>query len=238
MSAVMTALMALLVGVNVHAQEPLLAASDLAVSDLTTSALSASVLAAAAGAKAEELGRILGAAARLYGLDPALLAAIAQVESNGDPGAVSPKGAQGLMQLMPATARRFGVESPLDPIDNTLGAARFLSHLKRWQASRPDLALNLPELIAAYNAGEGAVEKYRGIPPYAETRQYVRKVLLTYLMARPSSEPALPALSLSLDPRLMRRVALEPAHDAFDQLKEIRRRRELALSRPQPSTSR
>lgn len=177
--------------------------------------------------------RMFLAAARLYDLDPGLLAAIARVESGGNASAISPKGAEGLMQLMPATALRFGVENPFDPIDNTLGAARFLNHLRETQRRRSDLALRLPDLIAAYNAGEGAVEKYRGVPPYAETRQYVRKVLLAYLLDAPETEMA-PAGAIALKPRpgtaqpvIMRRV------DALDQLNEIRRRRALALNRAQ-----
>ena len=134
------------------------------------------------GDGAAEVSRMLRAAARLYGLDPALLTAIAAVESNGNPRAVSAKGARGLMQLMPATAARFGVVDPFNPVENALGAARFLSKLRRWQARRPDLAIDLPELIAAYNAGPAAIEKYHGIPPYLETRKYVRRVLLSYLI--------------------------------------------------------
>ncbi len=121
------------------------------------------------------------AVAALYNLDPDLLEAIAAVESRGDPAAVSPAGAQGLMQLMPDTARRFRVTNPFDPVDNALGAARFLDHLRRRQQDRPDSNVGLPEFLAAYNAGEGAVDKYGGVPPYPETRQYVDRVLQEYL---------------------------------------------------------
>jgi soluble lytic murein transglycosylase-like protein len=180
--------------------------------------------------------RMFAAAARLYNLDPDLLAAIARVESGGNPSAISSKGAEGLMQLMPATALRFGVENPFDPIDNTLGAARFLSHLKQAQRRRSALALRLPDLIAAYNAGEGAVERYGGVPPYAETRQYVRKVLVAYLLADPEI-PTADALTLKPPSRgampvLVRRV------DALDELNEIRRLRALALSRAPRGLSR
>jgi soluble lytic murein transglycosylase-like protein len=179
--------------------------------------------------------RMFVAAARLYDLDPVLLAAIARVESGGNPSAISSKGAEGLMQLMPATALRFGVENPFDPIDNTLGAARFLSHLQHAQRRRADLALRLPDLIAAYNAGEGAVERYGGVPPYEETRQYVRKVLIAYLLADPSTPEG--AITLEARPRgpapvLTRRI------DALDQLNEIRRRRAMALSRAAQGLSR
>ncbi len=103
-----------------------------------------------------------------YGLPSGLLAAVAQVESGGDARAVSPAGAQGLMQIMPATARGLGVD-PLDPAQAVDGAARLLrDHLKSFGSL--DLAL------AAYNAGPGAVRRYDGVPPYAETQNYVRKV--------------------------------------------------------------
>jgi hypothetical protein len=113
----------------------------------------------------------------MFGLDPSLLEAIAAVESAGRTDAVSPKGATGLMQLMPDTARRFGVKDPFNPVQNLLGAARFLAYLHE-DAGIEDL----PQLLAAYNAGEGAIERYGGLPPYPETREYVRRVLLTYLL--------------------------------------------------------
>ncbi|PID54083.1 MAG: hypothetical protein CSA58_05345 [Micrococcales bacterium] len=103
-----------------------------------------------------------------YSLPPGLLAAVAQVESGGNPRAVSPAGARGLMQLMPATARNLGVD-PFDPQQAVDGAARLLrSGLTQFGSL--DLAL------ASYNAGPGAVRKYGGIPPYPETQNYVRKV--------------------------------------------------------------
>ncbi len=128
--------------------------------------------------------RLIRAVARMYDLDPGLLAAIARVESGGNSQAVSPKGAEGMMQLMPATAIRFGVLDPFDPVSNVLGAARFLAFLRSYHP-RSDgpapSAMTLAEMLAAYNAGEGAVDKYRGVPPYAETQQYVRRVLIAYL---------------------------------------------------------
>jgi soluble lytic murein transglycosylase-like protein len=103
-----------------------------------------------------------------HGVSPKLLAAVAKVESNYNPKAVSPAGAQGLMQIMPATARGLGVNA-LDPAQAVDGAARLLaSHLKEFGS--------LPLALAAYNAGGGAVHKYGGIPPYAETQAYVPKV--------------------------------------------------------------
>jgi hypothetical protein len=112
-----------------------------------------------------------------FNLDPSLLQAIASVESGGHATAVSPKGASGLMQLMPDTARRFGVSDPFNPVESVLGAARFLAYLHEYAGID-----DLPQLLAAYNAGEGAVSRYRGLPPYPETREYVRRVLLTYLL--------------------------------------------------------
>ena len=112
------------------------------------------------------------AAAKEHKVDPAFIAAVIRAESNGVPTAVSRKGARGLMQLMPATARRLGVTRPFDPKENIRGGAAYLAELAtRYGDTRPDLVL------AAYNAGEKAVEEHKGIPPFRETREYVRRVL-------------------------------------------------------------
>ncbi len=108
-------------------------------------------------------------AAQRYDVSPALIDSVIQVESNYNPLAVSPKGAQGLMQLMPGTARRFGVAEPFDARENIQGGARYLKFL---QDTFKDDRL----AIAAYNAGEGAVAKYKDVPPYPETVNYVAKV--------------------------------------------------------------
>jgi cell wall-associated NlpC family hydrolase len=108
-------------------------------------------------------------AGRRHGVDPALLAAIAKAESSFNPRAVSPAGAQGLMQLMPGTARDLGVNA-LIPAEAVDGAARLMSKHLRAFGGRVDLAL------AAYNAGPGNVRKYGGVPPFEETRNYVQRV--------------------------------------------------------------
>jgi soluble lytic murein transglycosylase-like protein len=110
------------------------------------------------------------AASRKYGVPAALLSAVARQESGYDPRAVSPAGAQGLMQLMPGTAKGLGVTDPFDPVQAVDGAARMLRDLTR-RFGTTELAL------AAYNAGPGAVLKYDGIPPYPETQRYVRNVM-------------------------------------------------------------
>ena len=114
------------------------------------------------------------AAARKSGINEALIVAIVVVESGGDPYAKSPKGALGLGQLMPGTARRYGVRDPFDPAENRRGSATYLSDLINM--FRGDLVLAL----AAYNSGAQAVFTHRGVPPYAETRAYVPKVLAAF----------------------------------------------------------
>jgi soluble lytic murein transglycosylase-like protein len=110
-------------------------------------------------------------AAEKYELDPALVKAVVHAESNFTPSAVSKAGAKGLMQLMDATAQRFGVTDSFDPIQNIEGGAKYLRILLDRYDGNETLAL------AAYNAGEGSVDRYNGIPPYAETQSYVPKVL-------------------------------------------------------------
>ncbi|RUM89420.1 MAG: hypothetical protein DSZ24_01280 [Thermodesulfatator sp.] len=113
------------------------------------------------------------------GLDPALLKAIARVESDFNPRAISSKGALGLMQLMPETARIFGVRHPFDPRENLRGAARFL---RRLLEEFGDLRLAL----AAYHAGPQVVRRWQGLPPFPETRHYVDLVLKYYQLYKNS----------------------------------------------------
>ena len=111
-------------------------------------------------------------------VSPALVLAVTAVESSGDPTAVSPAGAAGLMQLMPATAERFGVQDRLDPTESIEGGVAFLDLLMEMFAQDPLLVL------AGYNAGENAVASHGGVPPFAETRDYVPKVLAAWKVAR------------------------------------------------------
>lgn len=133
----------------------------------------------------EDLETIIRDAAARHGIEPDLLAAVIAVESGYRADALSPKGAQGLMQLMPATARELAVEDPFDPRQNIDAGARYLRQLLDehdgafWKA------------LAAYNAGQGRVARYNGLPPYQETIQYVKRVLDRY--QKPKAIPAAPA---------------------------------------------
>lgn len=112
----------------------------------------------------------IASAALAHGVDPALVRAIMHAESAFRPDVVSHKGAQGLMQLIPATAERFGVQDAFDPAQNIDGGVRYLA----WLLDRFDGDVRLA--AAGYNAGEGAVDRYGGVPPYAETERYVERV--------------------------------------------------------------
>ena len=113
-------------------------------------------------------------AAAAHAMDPQLLKSVMLVESGFNPAALSRKGARGLMQLMPATARLYGVRDIQDTRDNINGGARYLNYLLNLYNG------DLENALAAYNAGEGAVQKYGGIPPYDETVLYVHKTLTAY----------------------------------------------------------
>jgi soluble lytic murein transglycosylase-like protein len=120
---------------------------------------------------------IVARAAEKWGLPPALVHAVAKAESGYNPKAVSPKGAIGLMQLMPGTAAELKAD-PNDPEQNADAGARYLRELLLKYDSSAHRAL------AAYNAGPGAVDKYKGVPPYRETREYVDRVMSTFLASQ------------------------------------------------------
>ena len=114
-------------------------------------------------------GEIITAVSQTHGVDPMLVRALIQVESNYEPTAKSPKGAMGLMQLMPSTAREYKVRNPFDPKANIEAGIKHLKGLID--------RFGVEMALAAYNAGEGAVKRFNGIPPYRETRNYVSKIL-------------------------------------------------------------
>jgi len=124
-------------------------------------------------------GQDLARTAREFDLNPLLLYCIMQVESAGNPRALSPRGAMGLMQLMPGTAMRFGVKNPWDPLQNLRGACRYLVQLNTRFLGRVDL------ILAAYNCGEALIEKRGGVPDFRETRDYIRRIIGLFLSKAP-----------------------------------------------------
>jgi soluble lytic murein transglycosylase-like protein len=151
---------------------------------------------------APEINDLVEQTASRHQIDPQLVHAIIQVESEYDPKAVSRKGAMGLMQLIPETAQRFGVANPFNPKENIEGGVSYLKHLL--DLFRGDLSLSL----AAYNAGEAAVQRFGGIPSFAETQNYVRKVTDIYQSVSPQSgtnsegnKPPAPPITRYVDER-------------------------------------
>jgi len=121
--------------------------------------------------KKDRLDRIITDIALDQGMDPVIIKGIVQVESGYNTRALSSKGAIGLMQLMPQTATSLGVRDPWDPVENITGGTKYISHLlSRYQG-------DLTKALAAYNAGPTVVDAYEGIPPYQETKEYVKSVL-------------------------------------------------------------
>ncbi|MFN2514763.1 MAG: lytic transglycosylase domain-containing protein [Pyrinomonadaceae bacterium] len=121
-----------------------------------------------------DLDWIIFRAGKRAGVDPRFIHAVIKQESRYDPRAVSPVGARGLMQMMPATAKRFGLKNPEDAAANVEAGTKYLKWLLKRFGGDVTLAL------AGYNAGEGAVAKYKGVPPYNETQNYVKKIVGTY----------------------------------------------------------
>ena len=121
-----------------------------------------------------DLDWIIYRAGEKAGVDPRFIHAVIKQESKYNAKAVSPVGAQGLMQMMPATAERFGLKDPFDPAANVAAGTKYL----KWLLKRFDGDVSLA--LAGYNAGEGAVDKYKGVPPYSETQNYVKKIVSNY----------------------------------------------------------
>lgn len=139
--------------------------------------------------------RLIAKVSTSHQVQPALVKAVIAAESNFQPDAVSRVGAQGLMQLMPATARDLGVDRPFGVVENIDGGVRYLRAML-------DRYGDVTRALAAYNAGPGAVDRYRGVPPYRETQAYVKRVLEYYrsyrddfVRLRPRVDPAPPAAS-------------------------------------------
>ena len=142
----------------------------------------------------ERLSVMVRETAERHQVDPRLVRAVVETESNWNPSAVSRKGAFGLMQLIPGTAQRMGVRNVFDPQQNLDGGVRYLrTLLDRYNG-------NVPLTLAAYNAGEGAVDRWRGVPNYRETRDYVRKVSNSYFQSGSDGSAA------GLVQRTMRRI--------------------------------
>jgi soluble lytic murein transglycosylase-like protein len=142
-----------------------------------------------------------------HDLPPQLIHAVIKVESNYNATAISPKGALGLMQLIPSTARRFGVAHVFDPVENIQGGARYLKYLLELYDN------NTPLALAAYNAGEAAVARYNGIPPFPETQNYViqvknhlEKLLAEALAKQAAAQPAQPATVVAGGPTHVQEV--------------------------------
>jgi soluble lytic murein transglycosylase-like protein len=133
-----------------------------------------------------DLEKIVDRIADQQGVESPLVHSVIRAESNYNPNAISPKGALGLMQLIPATARRFGVSDAFDAQENIQGGVRYLRFLLDYYQG------DYAKAIAAYNAGEAAVDKYNGIPPYAETRNYVLQVAKNLKAAREKQAAAPP----------------------------------------------
>ena len=152
----------------------------------------------------EALEPFIQEAATVHGMSPSLIRAVIQTESRFNPLAVSRVGAQGLMQLMPTTARHVGIENPFDPRENILGGTKYLSTLlDRFKG-------NTAKALAAYNAGPTVVARHRGLPPYRETQGYVRKI--QKLVQNTDAEFSLPATKVvrkaSLRSRASRKAAI------------------------------
>ena len=143
------------------------------------------VAAAPAAPSSTSVGDIVNSAGNRHQIDPDFLNSVIRAESNFNPGAVSPKGAQGLMQLMPGTASKLGVKNSFEPADNIDGGARYMRELL--DLYNGDAA----KALAAYNAGPHRVQQYGGVPPYRETHSYVARVIRDYNRTKLAQHPEL-----------------------------------------------
>jgi soluble lytic murein transglycosylase-like protein len=184
--------LALLILAPLHAESPaarkLVVRADRKTGRLVTVSVSATKAAAKYRAPAPQIAQMVSDAAKANDIDPLLVHSVIQVESNYDTYAVSSAGARGLMQLMPGTARDLGVTDSFDPRQNIEAGVKYLKQLKD-QYQDDKLAL------AAYNAGPGSVQKYKAVPPYPETKDYVQRVGERYVEARKAAGIA-PAVAL------------------------------------------
>jgi soluble lytic murein transglycosylase-like protein len=177
------------------AAQPATAVAPAAAPAATTMALSGATAGTSALPPGVPYGAEITAAARRHGLDPALLAGLVRQESNFNPTAGSPAGARGLTQLMPGTAAGLGVTDVTDPLQSLEGGAKYLK--QQLDAFGGDVT----KALAAYNAGPGAVQRFGGVPPYAETQNYVQKVqafAAAYRGTPAGATAAVPAATTSL----------------------------------------
>ena len=162
--------------------------------------------------KAKKYDKSITKYSKKYGVSKALIKAVITAESCFNHRALSPKGAQGLMQLMPPTAKRFGVSDSYNPDSNIKGGTAYLRFLLKYFKN------DMVRVIAAYNAGEGAVRKYKGVPPYRETKNYVRKVAMLYSLydsgkgelSSQALRASLKKLNIPLSPEEIRRIIFVP----------------------------
>ncbi|MBI4644675.1 MAG: lytic transglycosylase domain-containing protein [Deltaproteobacteria bacterium] len=164
-----------------------------------------------------QLERLISKYSQQYRVDPSLIRAVMRHESGYNSQAVSPKGAQGLMQLMPGTAALMGVQDPFDPEQNIAGGVGYLRRcLDRFQH-------NVPLAVAAYNAGPEAVAKYHTIPPYSETQSFVQNVLGTYQAS--GAAPAASAAAASGKGKPKAKAAQAPSRPKGPKIIEVRPRK-------------
>jgi hypothetical protein len=140
-----------------------------------------------------DISQLVEKTSKAHNVDPLLVDSVIRVESNYDPNAISPKGAQGLMQLMPPTAQMLGVNNSFDPAENIEAGVKYLKYLQ-------DLYKDDRLALAAYNAGPAAVDKFRQIPPYPETQKYVEKVGKKYSDAKSAASQKEPSAAVMAQP--------------------------------------